>query len=38
MNNATLEMERRANQRHQPSDPTTLPAVFVPRARKATEL
>jgi hypothetical protein len=35
---ATLEVERRAKQRHQPSDPTTLPAAFVPPARKATEL
>ena len=35
---ASLEMERRAKQRHQPSDPTTLPTAFVPLARKATEL
>ncbi len=35
---ASLEMERRANQRHQPSDPTTLPTAFVPLTRKATEL
>src|SRR5437660_1067400 len=35
---ATLEMERRAKQRHQPSDPSTLPTGFVPLARKATEL
>jgi hypothetical protein len=35
---ASLEMERRAKQRYQPSDPTTLPAVFVPLGRKATEL
>ena len=35
---AALEMERRAKQRHQASDPTTLPTAFVPLARKATEL
>ncbi len=35
---ASLEMERRAQQRHQPSDTTTLPTAFVPLARKATEL
>jgi hypothetical protein len=35
---ASLEVERRAKQRHQPSDPTTLPTVFGPPARKATEL
>ena len=35
---AALEMERRAKQSHQPSDPTTLPTAFVPLARKATEL
>jgi len=35
---ASLEMERRAAQRHQPSDPSTLPTAFVPLARKATEL
>ena len=35
---ASLEMERRANQHHQPSDPTTLPTAFVPLARKSTEL
>lgn len=35
---ASLEMERRAKQRHQPSDPTTLPTAFVPLVRKATEL
>ena len=35
---ASLEMERRAKQHHQASDPTTLPTAFVPLARKATEL
>jgi hypothetical protein len=35
---ASLEMERRAKQRHQPSDPTALPTAFGPPARKATEL
>src|SRR2546421_344232 len=31
---AILEVERRARQRHQPSDPTTLPTAFGPPARK----
>ena len=35
---ASLEMERRAKQRHQPSDPTTLPTGFGPPLRKASEL
>jgi hypothetical protein len=35
---ASLEVERRAKQRHQPSDPATLPTVFGPPAPKATEL
>ena len=35
---ASLEMERRANQRNRPSDPTTFPTGFGPLARKATEL
>ncbi len=35
---ASLEMERRAKQRHQPSDPSTLPTVFVPLPKKAREL
>ena len=35
---AALEMERRAKQRHQPSDPTTLPTAFVPLPKKAREL
>ena len=35
---ASLEMERRANQRHQPSDPTTLPTRFVPLPEKVREL
>jgi hypothetical protein len=35
---ASLEMERRAKQRYQPSDPTVLPTGFGPLARKATEL
>ena len=35
---AALEMERRAKQSHQPSDPTTFPTAFVPLFRKATEL
>ncbi len=35
---ASLEMERRAKQRQQPSGPTTLPAAFVPLLRKASEL
>jgi len=35
---AGLEMERRARQRHQPSDPTALPTAFEPLARKASEL
>ena len=35
---ASLEMERRAKQRHQPSDPTTLPTAFAPLPKKAREL
>jgi len=35
---ASLEMERRAKQRHQVSDPTTLPTAFVPLPKKAREL
>jgi len=35
---ASLEMERRAKQRHQVSDPTTLPTSFVPLPKKAREL
>ena len=35
---AALEMERRAKQRHQASDPTTLPTAFVPLPKKAREL
>lgn len=35
---ASLEMERRAQQRHQPSDPTVLPTGFGPSLRKAREL
>ncbi len=35
---ASLEMERRAQQRHQPSDPTTLPTGFGSPLRKASEL
>ena len=35
---ASLEMERRAKQHYQPSDPTALPAGFVPLPRKAREL
>jgi hypothetical protein len=35
---ASLEMERRAKQRHQPSDPTMLPTGFGPLLRKAREL
>ena len=35
---ARLEMERRAKQHHQPSDPTVLPTGFVPPLRKAREL
>jgi hypothetical protein len=35
---ASLEMERRAKQRHQPSDPTALPTGFGPPLRKASEL
>src|SRR3989449_107410 len=33
-----LEMKRRAKQRHQDSDPTTLPTAFVPLPKKAREL
>ena len=35
---AGLEMERRAKQHYQPSDPTVLPTGFVPLPRKAREL
>jgi hypothetical protein len=35
---ASLEMERRAKQRHQASDPTTLPTAFVPLPKKTSEL
>jgi len=35
---ASLEMERRAKQRHQPSDPTALPTGFGSPLRKASEL
>ncbi len=35
---ASLEMERRAKQRHQPSDPTVLPTGFGPLPKKAREL
>ena len=35
---ASLEMERRAKQRHQPSDPTVLPTGFGSPLRKASEL
>jgi hypothetical protein len=35
---ASLEMERRAKQRHQPSDPAALPTGFVPLPKKAREL
>jgi len=35
---AALEMERRAKQRHQASDPTTLPTAFAPLPKKAREL
>ena len=35
---ASLEMERRAKQRHQPSDPTTLPTAFAPLPKKARDL
>ena len=35
---ASLEMERRAKQHRQPSDPTTLPTGFGPLLRKASEL
>ena len=35
---ASLEVERRANQRHQPSDPTALPTGFGSPLRKASEL
>ena len=35
---AHLEVERRAKQHHQPSDPTVLPTGFVPPLRKAREL
>lgn len=35
---ASLEMERRAKQRHQPSAPTMLPTGFVPLPGKAGEL
>ncbi len=35
---ASLEMERRAKQRDQASDPTTLPTAFAPLPKKAREL
>ena len=35
---ASLEMERRAKQRHQASDSTTLPTAFAPLPPKAREL
>ena len=35
---AALEMERRAKQRHQPSDPSTLPTAFAPLPQKGREL
>ena len=35
---ANLEVERRAKQHHQLSDPTVLPTGFVPPLRKAREL
>ena len=35
---ASLEMERRAKQHHQASDPTTLPTAFVPLPKKARDL
>ena len=35
---AGVEMEQRAKQHYQPSDPTALPTRFVPFPRKAREL
>ena len=35
---ASLEMERRTKQRHQPSDPTALPTGFGSPLRKVSEL
>jgi len=35
---ASLEMERRDKQRHQASDPTTLPTAFAPLPQKGREL
>jgi len=35
---AALEMERRAKQRHQPLDPSTLPTAFAPLPKKGREL
>jgi len=35
---ASLEMERRAKQGHQASDPTTVPTAFAPLPKKARDL